>query len=319
MNQYLVKTKSASKRCRQLIVAVSAGIAFLFPSAVFALDIEEAIWGIGSQQTKGECIPLSLLLSNNTPEVFDELVQLNQLQFGSSKVGAPLYRKVYLAPYTSQWVQFYPYILSQRQTDWSLNWGPGNIYSLGISKTGSAPANVTQESTENFCVILASIDSLSDSGIQFKRFPEELFPPAVTATDSLDEVILDHVPRWDAARRDSFMDWLYRGGILHLLPNLSGENLSFPASMSELNVPLDHFRAGSGLVIRHQEKLNQLDQARLDSKKQAVQTAELSAIDVSTEKQKQSMNSKQANDFYGLEDINAKLFVSTFRNDSARS
>jgi len=158
-------------------VAVSAGIAFLFPSAVFALDIEEAIWGIGSQQTKGECIPLSLLLSNNTPEVFDELVQLNQLQFGSSKVGAPLYRKVYLAPYTSQWVQFYPYILSQRQTDWSLNWGPGNIYSLGISKTGSAPANVTQESTENFCVILASIDSLSDSGIQFKRFPEELFPP----------------------------------------------------------------------------------------------------------------------------------------------
>lgn len=308
MIQSLVNTNFASQRCRQLIMVAFAGIALLFPSTVFALDIEELIWGFGNQKTKGECIPLSLLLSNNTPEVFDEFVQLNQLQFGSSKVGAPLYRNVYLAPYTSQWVQFYPYIISQRQTDWSLNWGPGNIYSLAISKTGSAPANDVQESVKSSCVILASVNSLSDSGVQFKRFSEELFPPTVTATDSLDEVILDHVPRWDAARRDSFMDWLYRGGILHLLPNLSGENLRFPASMSEINVPLDHFRVGSGLVIRHQTKLNKLDQDQIESKKQAVQATELSTINVlPTEKKKPTPNSIQANDFYGLEDFNANF------------
>ncbi|WP_298866422.1 hypothetical protein [uncultured Gimesia sp.] len=95
----------------------------LLPGTLYAMDIEEAIWGFTNQRPTGQCIPLSLLLSNNTPETFDELVQLNRLQYNGTKVGAPLYRRVFLAPYTSQWVQFYPYIIDKQQENWSLNWG----------------------------------------------------------------------------------------------------------------------------------------------------------------------------------------------------
>lgn len=97
----------------------------LLPGSVFAIDIEEVVWGFNNQQTRNQCIPVSILLRNNTPEAFDEPLHLNRLQFDGSRVGAPLVRKVFLAPFTSQWVQFYPYISNSYQTDWSLNWGPG--------------------------------------------------------------------------------------------------------------------------------------------------------------------------------------------------
>ncbi|MCH9727775.1 MAG: hypothetical protein K0U86_22980 [Planctomycetes bacterium] len=243
------------------------------------MDIEEAIWGFNNQRPTGQCIPLSLLLSNNTPESFDELVQLNRLQFNGTKVGAPLYRRVFLAPYTSQWVQFYPYIINnEQQENWSLSWGPGNLYSRRINKPGRNSDNTENEAANKSRIILVDRNALSQGGSHFKTFLDELFPPSVTATDSLDEIILDHVPRWDAARRNSFMDWLYRGGILHLLPDASDANLKFTTNMSALNAPFDHFRIGAGLIIRHSGQLKELDKKQLLSRKQEVQSAELSAV-----------------------------------------
>ncbi len=309
MNFLSNKTNSAARNYRQLIMVCCAGMVLLFPTCVFALDIEEVIWGFGTQQAKGKCVPLSLLLSNNTPEGFDELIQLNRLQFSGSKVGAPLCRKVYLAPYSSQWVQFYPYPIDEGREEWSLNWGPRFIYSRKIARNGSVSDNNQTREDSLARIILTSTTSLSQSGGPFKRYPEELFPPAVTATDSLDEVILDHVPRWDAARKVSFMDWLFKGGTLHLLPDSSGTNLDFTTSMSELNTPQDHFRVGSGLVIRHPETIHKLTKNQLVARVLAAHSDEFSAIAAtasSTENKKQP-TAQSENDSYSFGDANAAL------------
>ncbi|QDU11087.1 hypothetical protein V202x_45030 [Gimesia aquarii] len=294
---------------RQLFSVGCLGLLLCFPSFTFALEIEEVIWGFNNQSTQGKCIPLSLLLSNNTPEVFDELMQLNRQQYNGSKVGAPLFRAVYLAPFSSKWVQFYPYIIDQGQNNWSLNWGPRFIYSRKISSRSNASTMDENGGRDSSRIILTGMDALSRSGRHFKQFPEELFPPFVTAADSLDEVILDHVPkRWEAARRGAFMDWLYQGGVLHLLPDSSGDNLVFSDTMNELNAPFEHFRIGSGLVIRHQGDLKQIDKEKIKLEIEKVRATQLSSIDIpeSLQKRKKKPNTNnQTNDDYRYGDTNA--------------
>ncbi|WP_339728166.1 hypothetical protein [uncultured Gimesia sp.] len=309
MNGLFVKKQFITNRNRHSQLLFCVGILLILPSSAFAIDIEETIWGFNNQQSKGMCIPLSLKLSNNTPEVFDELVQLNRLQYSGSKVGAPLCRKIFLAPYSSQWVQFYPYIIDERQDEWSLNWGPRFIYSRKFSRNGAAYKKTPNAKAPLSRIVLTSSNSLSQSGSRFKRYPEELFPPMVTATDSLDEVILDHVPRWDTARKESFMDWLYRGGTLHLLPDSSGANLNFTTSMANLNTPQDHFRVGSGLIIRHQGKLTQLTESLIESKVQDAHAEESPAVAPaqSTTKENKQATTQQEDDSYYFGDVNAKL------------
>lgn len=292
----------------QLLYIGCLAILLCLPSSVYALEIEEVIWGFGNQSTQQKMIPLSLLLSNNTPEVFDEVMFLNRQQFNGSKVGAPLIRKVYLTPYSSKWVQFYPYIIDQGQNNWSLNWGPASIYSRKISSRRNVSTTNENATRNPSRIILTSLDALSRSGIHFKQFPEELFPPSVTATDSLDEVILDHVPnRWEAARRSSFMDWLYQGGVLHLLPDSTGANLIFSSSMNELNAPFQYFRVGAGLVVRHEGKLKELNQEKLLLEIEKVHEIELAGINISQslkEKKKKRNTNNQTNNDYQFGDTN---------------
>lgn len=286
------------------------GCFFSLPGMVFAIDVEEVKWGFDSQSSQRKCIPLSLKLSNNTPDLFDELVQLNRLQYNGTKVGAPLCRKVYLAPYSSQWVQFYPYILDERNDEWSINWGPRFLNYRKFSRNAAKyePAENTFSTVTR--IVLTSSDSLSQKGSAFKRYPEELFPPSVTATDSLDEVILDHVPRWDAARKESFMDWLYQGGTLHLLNDPTGGNLDFTTGMASLNVPQDYFRVGAGLVIRYPQKLTQLTAKILLDRQQEIVAQELSLLDApktpAIPPTKQSGNNNQQDNYY-YGDPNTKL------------
>lgn len=274
----------------------------MLPSTVYAIDVEETIWGFNNQPVRGKFVPLSLRLSNNTPEVFDEAVQLNRQQFNGTKVGAPLYKKVYLPPYSSQWVQFYPYIVDGQDEDWSLNWGPGFVQYRSVKRTGG-----TVTTTGPLRIIIAGSDGLLQGGDSFKKYPEDLFPPFVTATDSLDEVILGHVPRWDVARRVSFMDWLEQGGILHLLPDPSGESLKFTSNLAPLNAPFDHFRVGAGLVIRHNSKLNQLKATTLDERIQAVRDSEAKSLGIyaSAPLANESQSSGENYDPYQYGDINS--------------
>lgn len=303
--------KNRQSRISQLIT-LSTLLVCLFTgvSLAYAIDIEESIWGFSNAPVKSKCVPLSLRISNNSPDPFDEFVQLNRLQYGTnSKVGAPLIRRIYLAPFSSQWVQFYPYLLTGQNENWSLNWGPGGLNYRNIPE-------VRQSYTENNSVqaavsrvILANSNTFSQGGSQFKRFPEELFPPYVTATDALDEVILEHVPRWDAARRTSFHDWLVQGGVLHLLPDNTGKNLEFTSTLTDLNAPLDQFRVGAGFVIRHDLKLSQLSPQVLSTRMAEVLASEDRAItgESTSPGPNQQKNNTQNYDSYNYSDVNTGL------------
>jgi hypothetical protein len=50
------------------------------------------------------------------------------------------------------------------------------------------------------------------------------------------------------------MDWLYRGGIVHLSQGPARETPSFPQGLGALNNPLPRFRVGAGTVIRHNSR-----------------------------------------------------------------
>lgn len=309
MSRISFKLEAVRRFCIQLALINCAIIILFFPGTSFAIEIEEVIWGFGNQLAKHECVPLSLHLSNHSPEPFDQVLQLNRLQYGGSRTGAPLYRKVYIAPYSSKWVQFYPYIIERGQNEWSLNWEP---YYLNKRKIPDFRNHITfdqNEADSQTRVVLSSLDALSRGKSPFRQFPENLFPAYVTGTDSLDEVILNHLPQWDATRRKSFMDWLYRGGILHLLPDSTGNNLEFSAGMAELNIPLDHFRVGSGLVVRHQGDLSKFTINRLEAALNKAHREEVSAVEVDqAEVEKTNTNILSQNNYSQyIENINTRV------------
>ncbi|MEX2285983.1 MAG: hypothetical protein WD648_02765, partial [Planctomycetaceae bacterium] len=111
---------------------------------------------------------------------------------------------------------------------------------------------------------LTDPDDFAAAGSYVKRFPENLFPPMAGATDGLKAVVLDHVPRWEEARRQAFLDWLYKGGTVHLMHAASGDFPEFPAALSILNLKLTAYRVGSGLVVRHQRPSRDLGKAFVD-------------------------------------------------------
>ena len=53
------------------------------------------------------------------------------------------------------------------------------------------------------------IRTRSKAGVALSnQFPEDLFPLTGAALSGLGTVVLDHVPRWEPAKRQAFLDWL---------------------------------------------------------------------------------------------------------------
>ena len=77
-----------------------------------------------------------------------------------------------------------------------------------------------------------------------RAFPDDLFPTTVAATDALDAVALDHLPRWEPVRREAFLDWVRRGGTVHLLHGADGQFPQIPEPFALL--------ATSPHVVRHE-------------------------------------------------------------------
>ena len=215
-----------------------------------AVEVEAAQWGYDGKIVLQKFNLLSVLMSNPTAEPFEGSIQLRQGFAGNERVGAILEEPLFLSPGTSRWVQFYPYV-GDHFEKWSLRWGRGerNTYRFDEQLPAGRPARV----------LLNESDGSLDRGGAVRRFSENLFPPMVTATDTLETVVLDHVPRWEEARRVAFHDWLLRGGTLHLLHGPEGTYPQFTAELAELNTPLDSFRVGAGSVRRHPRMRASLD------------------------------------------------------------
>ena len=150
-----------------------------------------------------------------------------------------------LSPNSSKWVQFYPYITSDFSyngfinENWHLSYRGGG-YDLPVPRIAKYQR-----------IILDDPNSVSAKGGSIKfHLPDNLFPPFVTATDSLQMVILDHLPRWVEARRQAFLDWLYLGGTVVVMQEPSGKFPDFTGPLSVLKTPLDDQLYGSGRVIQ---------------------------------------------------------------------
>ena len=213
----------------------------LCSTAAQAVDIEETIWGFDGRVVPYQFNPVSLLVSNTTEEPVGVRLELRRsVNAGSDRIGAKLEEAVFLSPFSSRWVQFYPYVTSLHD-EWSVHWGflPSQKKSLPQPNPGGFAR-----------VALVNRDQTNSRTSGVKTFPEALFPPFVSATHTLEAVYLDHVPRWQDQRRQALLDWLQAGGTLFLLPSVTGEPLRFTAQLSVLNSPLPKFDVGQGLVIR---------------------------------------------------------------------
>ncbi len=203
----------------RLLLAAAAVLA-AWPGKSWAIDVSEIRWGFDGRVTPQCFNLLSVLITNPAPFPFEGTLELHELIGGGTRVGAALAEDLYVAPSSSRWVQFYPYV-KERYEEWSLQWG----------RRGGERADVPRPVlADQSPVLLVDADDPSSGGGAIRHFPENLFPPMVTATDSLKTVALDHVPRWEEARRQAFYDWLFRGGACTFSRTSTGRIPNFPRS-----------------------------------------------------------------------------------------
>lgn len=208
-------------------------------SAIAALQVGKPIWGFDGKVLPSSFNLFSIEVSNRGPQAFE-----GDLVLDDDSGAAPYKQGIFLSPGSSRWVQFHPYIGSS-VASWRLSWNDGGRREgedMGRPERG-APATV----------MLADPNAPGNRTSRMRLFPESLFPTVVGATDGLESVVLDHQPRWDAPRRAAFVDWVRRGGVVHVIPGADGALPQFTDTLAALNIPTgsDRVRIGAGVVVRH--------------------------------------------------------------------
>lgn len=253
--------------CRWCVV--SALILLLFSSRGWALEIHEIRWSFNDRPVAYQFNPVTLLVENNQATPFEGDIRFQPESYRGKVIGLSLVTTVYIAPYEKRWVQFYPYF-TESNANWTAVWDEA-----GQEKTQSflAPIPVREKAV----VQLVRSGSLERLIPGVKQYSEEIFPPLSGAVGALDAVVLDHVPKWDKARRTAFLEWIYSGGTVHIFQNSNGNEPVFSASFSPLDQTSSLIRHGKGKIIRHPQKVSQLSSAEI---KRLVQTRRKRASDL---------------------------------------
>jgi len=224
------------------MAAVVFALSALLASTAKAIDVEQWIWGFDGKAVTDHFTPLSIRVSNPSAEPFDGFIVLRkQGPMGAGNVGAPIYKRVFIGPFSNKWIQFEPFIRSD-DAKWRLIWGKRMKDSIVIpppSRGGAAAVLLTRGE-----VILAR------SKIRAPAFRENLFPPSAAATAGLAAVALDHMPEFTPAQTRAFLDWLYAGGILYLMPDASGRVPAFSGELTALDFSGDSMKIGAGTVVK---------------------------------------------------------------------
>lgn len=224
---------------RRAILFQMLGLALLAQMAL-ALEVREVRWGFDGKVVPERFNLLSVLIANNSPEPFDGVVTLQKNQGMADVVGAVYEQPCYVAPLTERWVQFCPYI--GMDNNWRLAWGKHLDEQASVDAPKQGPPGR---------VFLVDPDDPIAAHSVFHLFSDNLFPTSVAAIDGLDSVVLDHAPRWEAVKREAFLDWVRRGGTVHLVLGANGKYPDFNDDMSLLNSSLPRTQIGAGWVVRH--------------------------------------------------------------------
>ncbi len=206
-----------------------------------ALEVRNPRWGFGGKAVLGTFNVLAVEVRNLGPQTFEGGLVLQQK--GGGRATADLVQPIFLAPGTSRWVQFTPYI-GNYKPDFKLVWGEGGDEQIDFDDNGPG-----RNTGERAVVVLADPEVIRSSKLPV--MPEELFPVTVSATDGLHAVVLDHVPRLQPVQREAFLDWVKLGGIVHVVPGPTGVVPEFDAEYAILKVEGERARAGSGVVVKH--------------------------------------------------------------------
>ena len=224
---------------RRAIIIQLLGLILLAPAAL-PLDVREVRWGFDGMVVPERFNLLSVLVANNSTEPFDGVVTLQKNQGLADAVGAAYEQPCYVAPFTERWIQFYPYI--GMESGWRLAWGKHLDEKVNVDTPKQGPPAR---------VLLFDPDNPITAHSALRLFPDHLFPTSVAAADGLDSVVLDHAPRWESVKREAFLDWIRRGGTVHLLLGANGKYPDFNDDMSLLNSSDDRMRIGAGWVVHH--------------------------------------------------------------------
>ena len=239
------------------------------PATARAIEIKQTVWGFDGQIVMQRFNLFSVLVDNPSASPYEGTIHLKKLVAGK-QVDAIIAESIYLAPYSSRWVQFYPYVKSDWD-NWEVSWVAGGTSATGgTGASAGAAASRQSGGAGSFsppnarpgkpaAVLLDDPDAIPQGAGAIKRLPDNLFPPHSTATDCLAAIVLDHVPRWDTARQRSFVEWLKRGGRVYLLQTQDAKTLEFTGDLSPLNAAGDEQKIGSGFVYRVDRTRKQLD------------------------------------------------------------
>jgi hypothetical protein len=230
------------------------GFLLLMAGPLRALEIEQTIWGFDGHVVVRCFNPLSVLVTNSEAEPFDGTLHLAPEAMGGR--GADYVEPVFLAPHTSRWVQFYV-LTGDGAEGQELRWGRGDHDRLILDPAKGGPPP---------CVWLRDADSPFDATSPLKAFPEQLFPTTAAAAEGLDAVALDHVPRWEPARREAFLDWVKLGGTVHLIPGADGKLPVFGTGLEALDGREDVTTVGSGRVVHHAVSAHELNESYLKAR-----------------------------------------------------
>ncbi len=230
-------------------------LALIAAASAPALEIKEKRWGFDGRVRAGRFNILSVLVANPDARAFDGQLVLEDRRGLEKSVGAPVVQPAYLAAGARRWVQFHVFV-NQPGGEWELRWGKGARDREKIDGAQfAAPARV----------LLIDPDAPFATTGGLRAFPDDLFPTTVAATDALEAVALDHAPRWEAARREAFLDWLRGGGTVHLLHGADGQFPNFPEPLAALNVNAARTRFGAGMIVRHDAARAQVNEQFLAS------------------------------------------------------
>lgn len=233
-----------------------------------AIEVEYAEWGFDGRAVPRTFNLLTVGVQNRGDTPFEGTLRCHRLlSAAGSWSGAEILRDVYIAPLSMRVLQFYPYMLDEGEV-WELRWGDGLEDAFQTERP---------QLTSGSRVILN--DPIANRGIKqgLKGFPENWFPVSVVATDALRLAVMDHAPRWEEPRRDAFRDWLFGGGILHVLKEPTGRFPKVP--VPELNIEPRPERFGAGKIYWHDMTRDELSRAYIYEKMYSTSQDLVSVVD----------------------------------------
>ncbi len=207
-------------------IILAALFCLVYPVPARALEVRDVMWGFDGHVVAGRFTPVWVLVANPSQDMFTGNFTFRNQLFSDESVPLEV-PGIVISPGAQRWVEFVPYI-EMGGEHWVVSWSgteKGSMAFDPLPKT-ALPARVLLEDPE-----------VLNPPAGIKTFPEDRFPVSVTELDALPPP--RQRPCWTMCRvgkplqRQALLDWLFAGGIIHLVKD---GNDRFPEFTDELAI-----------------------------------------------------------------------------------